>query len=101
MKKITTLSLTVTATLGMAALAVELQKATVENSKAEPQLVAVFSGKQVVAELKIMKEATLNVEAGEIFWRVDPKSGGKTYNRKGGSKMELSVESKVGCNAVG
>ena len=99
MKHMKIVGLAVGATFAVSALAAglenvkHLRSAHLQSSKQEPQLVVVTSGKQVIAELKIMKPATLDVEAGDVVFRTVP-GGGKTYSCTGGTKLELSVEGK-------
>lgn len=94
MKRKTMVSLVIAATIVTAALAAELQHATIQTSRENPQLLVVKAGKEVVAEIKLMKTGTLSLQAGEIVFRVAPSGGGKIYNCTGGSKAELSVEGK-------
>lgn len=94
MKRMKLIGLVITASIGAAALAAELQHATIQISKEEPQLLVVKAGKEVVAEIKVLKAGSLSVQAGEVVYRMAPAGGGKIYNCTGGSKAELSVEGK-------
>jgi hypothetical protein len=93
MRKIRVVVLIVATTLGVAVLAGELKRIQVPTSKGAPQVVVVYSGKEVVAELKVIKPGTLNLEAGDVVWHTVP--GGKNdYSCTGGSTLELLADGK-------
>jgi hypothetical protein len=93
--------LVIAATLVIAAFADELHHAKVQSSKENPQLVVIKSGKDVVAEVRVMKTGSLNVEAENIVWSAQPGQGKLIYNCKGQGKVELSVEGKPLLTASG
>lgn len=85
--------MTIAILFAVAAFAAELQKINVENSKDQPYTVHVGSGNETIAELKVIQPGTLNVEGGDVVWRMVP-GGGKAINCSGGSKVDLIVEGK-------
>ena len=87
------LGLLIASTLAVAAFAAEMQRVSAENSKEQPYSVFIRSGNEVIAELKLTKPGTLNVEGGEVAYRLAP-GGGKDINSTRGSKLEFLVEGK-------
>jgi len=55
-------------TLVVAQLATQPKHLQVPTGKEPPQLVVIYSGKQVVAELRIKKAGILDLQAGDISW---------------------------------
>jgi hypothetical protein len=95
------IGLVVFTTLSIAALAAEVWRAQIpcNGSRQAPQALLVFSGKQMIAEVKIMNPGTLNIEAKDITWFIH--STKKDYNLTGGSKLELLVEGKQVLTVLG
>jgi len=85
--------LAIASTLAVAAFAADMQKISAESSTEQPYSVFVWSGKDVVAEIKLKKPGTVNVDAGEIAYRMAP-GGGKDINSTKGSKLEFLVGGK-------
>ena len=93
MKTLRIISLVIAATLAGTAFAAELQNAKMENSREQPHLVVVLSGKDKVADFKLTKSGTLNIEAEDLAYRMAP-GGAKAYSLRGRCKLELLVEGK-------
>jgi len=99
MKQMKLVGLAVGVMLAVGALAAglenakQLKNAALQCSKEEPQLVVVYAGKQAIAELKILKPGTLDIETGDVTWFNGP-GGGKSYHCTAGSKLEVSIEGK-------
>ena len=92
MKRTKIISGMLIATSAVIAFAATVQKASVEITKDQPQLVTVWDGKDLVAEIKIRKPGTLKLEAADIAWRAVPR--GKVYNLTKNSKLELFVQDR-------
>jgi hypothetical protein len=93
MRQTKLVGLVIATTVAVAAFAAELKRIQVPTSKGAPQLVVVMSGKEVIAEVKIIKPGTLNLEVGDVVWHSVP--GGKNdYSCTDGSKLELLAEGK-------
>ena len=94
MRQTKLIGLVIATALGVAVLAAELKRIQVPISKGASQLVVVMSDKEVIAEVKVMKPGTLDLEAaGDITWHILP--GGKMdYKCSGGSKLELLADGK-------
>ena len=91
--KLVGLVIATTVAVAVAAFAAELKHIQVPASKGAPQLVVVMSGKEVIAEVKVMKPGTLDLEAADVIWHSVP--GNKNdYALSGGSKLEVLVEGK-------
>jgi hypothetical protein len=82
-------------TLGMAVFAAEPQssKIEIETSKEHSQTVTVTSGKERIAEIRMIKPGTLEIEAGKVAFSAVP-GGEKIYFCSEGSKLGLSLEGK-------
>lgn len=92
MRQTKLVGLVIATTLAVAAFAAELKHIQVPSSKGVPELVVVYSGKEVIAELKVIKPGTLGFEAGNITWR---SRGGKSdYSCTDGCKLELLAVGK-------
>ena len=94
------LVLAIAASLGTAALAADLHQVVIEASKDQPLIIGVMSGKDVVAEVKVKKAATLKVEAESIFIS-QVRGGNKIYNCTGAVKVEMSGEGKPAMTVSG
>jgi hypothetical protein len=79
-------------TLVVAQLATQSKHIQVPVSKEPPQLVVISSGKEVIAELRIMKPGTLDLQAGDITWVT--RNAKNTYSCTGGSALELLADGK-------
>jgi len=79
--------------LGIPAMAADLQHVEIQTSKDKPQIIVVKSGGDFVAEFKITKARTLNVEAETIACGQAP-GGDKIYHCTGAAKVVLSDEGK-------
>ena len=83
----------IASTFAGSAFAAELQNTKLENSREQPHQVVVLSGKDKVADFKLTKSGTLNIEAEDLAYRMGP-DGAKAYNLRGRCKLELMVEGK-------
>ena len=53
-----------------------------------------MSGNRAIAEVKILKPGTLDLEVGNVVWRQIPGAKKKDYNCTDGCKLELLAEGK-------
>lgn len=89
----TKLALLAGAGLAMSALAAELHYIDIQPLKESPESVTVFSDKEAVAEIKLLKPGLIHIQ-GQVITVSMRAGGNKVYNFKSGSSLDLTVDGK-------
>jgi hypothetical protein len=81
--------------ISLSASAGEPQHVKVQGTKDKPQALTIRSGRDMIAEVKVTKEASVHLEADKIDYSQRPGSGPRVISCDGAAKMKLMIEGKA------